>query len=67
VDGDLIHQSLAIEQGAHFEGKSRRSEDPLSLNQDVHLEKPHPAAEDAEERKEKPAKFVRSLSESRNA
>jgi cytoskeletal protein CcmA (bactofilin family) len=67
VDGDLIHQSLAIEQGAHFEGKSSRSDDPLALSQDVHLEKPHPAAEDAEERKEKPAKFVRSLSESRNA
>ena len=24
VEGDLVHQSLAIEQGAYFEGKSRR-------------------------------------------
>ncbi len=30
VEGDINHQSLAIEQGAFFEGKSRRSEDPLS-------------------------------------
>ena len=30
VEGDIHHQSLAIEQGAYFEGKSRRSDDPLS-------------------------------------
>lgn len=30
VEGDIYHQSLAIEQGAYFEGKSRRSDDPLS-------------------------------------
>ncbi len=29
VDGDIYHQSLAIEQGAYFEEKSRRSDDPL--------------------------------------
>lgn len=29
VEGDIYHSSLAIEQGAFFEGKSRRSEDPL--------------------------------------
>lgn len=28
VEGDVFHQSLAIEQGAYFEGKSRRSENP---------------------------------------
>ena len=28
VEGDVFHKSLAIEQGAFFEGKSRRSEDP---------------------------------------
>lgn len=28
VEGDIYHQALAIEQGAYFEGKSRRSEDP---------------------------------------
>ncbi len=30
VDGDVFHKSIAIEQGAYFEGKSRRSEDPIS-------------------------------------
>ncbi len=29
VEGDIYHQALAIEQGAFFEGKSRRSEDPM--------------------------------------
>jgi cytoskeletal protein CcmA (bactofilin family) len=32
VEGDIFHQSLAIEQGAYFEGKSRRSDDPLAEN-----------------------------------
>jgi cytoskeletal protein CcmA (bactofilin family) len=30
VEGDIYHQALAIEQGAFFEGKSRRSEDPIA-------------------------------------
>lgn len=30
VEGDIYHQALAIEQGAFFEGKSRRSSEPLS-------------------------------------
>jgi cytoskeletal protein CcmA (bactofilin family) len=30
VDGDIYHQALSIEQGAFFEGKSRRAEDPLA-------------------------------------
>lgn len=30
VEGDIFHQSLAIEQGAYFEGKSRRSDNPLT-------------------------------------
>jgi cytoskeletal protein CcmA (bactofilin family) len=34
VEGDIFHQSLAIEQGAYFEGKSRRSDDPLSTKAD---------------------------------
>ena len=39
VEGDVHHQSLAIEQGAFFEGKSRRSEDPLSG-----VQRPEPAS-----------------------
>ena len=30
VEGDIFAQSLAIEQGAFFEGKSRRSDNPLA-------------------------------------
>lgn len=30
VEGDVFHQTLAIEQGAFFEGKSRRSDDPTA-------------------------------------
>jgi cytoskeletal protein CcmA (bactofilin family) len=28
VEGDVYHRKLSIEQGAYFEGKSRRSENP---------------------------------------
>jgi cytoskeletal protein CcmA (bactofilin family) len=31
VEGDVYHKSLAIEQGAFFEGKSRRTDDPMSV------------------------------------
>lgn len=30
VEGDIFHQALSIEQGAFFEGKSRRTEDPMA-------------------------------------
>ena len=30
VEGDVFHQAIAIERGAFFEGKSRRSEDPIA-------------------------------------
>ena len=30
VEGDIFHSQLAIEQGAFFEGKSRRMEDPTA-------------------------------------
>lgn len=38
VEGDVYHKALAIEQGAFFEGKSRRSDDPLTVagRQDSH-------------------------------
>lgn len=31
VEGDVYHKSLTIEQGAYFEGKSRRSNDPMTV------------------------------------
>jgi len=44
VEGDIFHQSLAIEQGAYFEGKSRRSDDPLA-----DVQAPAPRAEKSAE------------------
>jgi cytoskeletal protein CcmA (bactofilin family) len=43
VEGDVLHRSLAIEQGAFFEGKSRRAEDPLAEGGETPREQP-PAA-----------------------
>jgi cytoskeletal protein CcmA (bactofilin family) len=66
VEGDLLHKDLAMEQGAYFEGKSRRSEDPLSeervIEPDQAVAKPRPGPERAERRRDKsPTSFVRSL------
>ena len=30
VEGDIIHKTIAIESGAHFEGSVQRREDPLN-------------------------------------
>ena len=40
IEGDVFHKSLAIEQGAYFEGKSRRSEDPMSLQRTANVAPP---------------------------
>lgn len=32
VEGDIVHKTIAIESGAHFEGSVQRSDDPLMLN-----------------------------------
>ena len=31
IEGELYHRSLTIEQGAYFEGKSRRVDNPLAI------------------------------------
>jgi cytoskeletal protein CcmA (bactofilin family) len=72
VEGDLFHKSLAVEQGAHFEGKSRPSEERLSPRQEAPSEgataKIQPAPERSEQRRDEPARgFIRSLPESRSA
>ena len=30
VEGDIIHKTIAIESGAHFEGSVHRQEDPIN-------------------------------------
>jgi cytoskeletal protein CcmA (bactofilin family) len=32
VEGDIIHKTIAIESGAHFEGSVQRQEDPMQAN-----------------------------------
>jgi cytoskeletal protein CcmA (bactofilin family) len=44
VEGDIHHQSLAIEQGAYFEGKSRRSDNPMAAAKGEQAAAPKPAA-----------------------
>ncbi|GAA0301631.1 bactofilin family protein [Rhodovulum strictum] len=33
VEGDIIHKTIAIESGAHFEGSVQRQDDPLNTGQ----------------------------------
>ena len=45
IEGDIIHQSLAIEQGAYFEGNSRRTDNPLQEVKASSAGSPRPAHE----------------------
>ncbi|NAZ36014.1 polymer-forming cytoskeletal protein [Rubellimicrobium sp. CFH 75288] len=47
VEGDIIHKTIAIESGAHFEGSVQRQDDPLNAATKV-LPKPVPANGDAQ-------------------
>jgi len=70
VKGDLVHQSLSIEQGAHFEGESRPSEDPLASNPEVAAAEPqvnHNGRPDAVQQPERGNGFIKSLPESPSA
>jgi cytoskeletal protein CcmA (bactofilin family) len=72
VEGDLYHRSLALEQGAFFEGRSCRSDDPLALGAEASANgvaaKTSEPTEFSEHRKDKPThKFNRVLPESRRA
>ena len=43
IEGDVFHKSLAIEQGAFFEGKSRRTENPLAVQREEIMPPPSAA------------------------
>ena len=65
VEGDVIHKTLTIEQGAYFEGKSSRAEDPLSQSEDHEVAaKPDPVPERPAPRKGT-TRFSRTFPESR--
>lgn len=40
VEGDIIHKTIAIESGAHFEGSVQRQDDPLSKGGSAPAPKP---------------------------
>jgi len=44
VEGDIIHKTIAIESGAHFEGSVQRQEDPLQSGPAAKPAMPKPAA-----------------------
>ena len=44
VEGDIIHKTIAIESGAHFEGSVQRQEDPLNAGSSAPAAKPSAAA-----------------------
>ena len=45
INGDIIHSSLSVENGAHFEGACRHSDDPLSeaSSRDFRKQRPLPS------------------------
>ena len=70
VEGNLVHKGLAIEQGAHFEGELRPSEDPLASNPEVAAAEPqlnHNERSDAVKQRERGNGFRKSLPESPSA
>ena len=67
VEGNLVHKTLSIEQGTHFEGESRPSEDPLASNPEVAAAEPqlnHNGRPDAVKQRERGNGFIKSLPES---
>ncbi|HRO15321.1 MAG TPA: polymer-forming cytoskeletal protein [Paracoccus sp. (in: a-proteobacteria)] len=44
VEGDIVHKTIAIESGAHFEGSVQRQEDPLGNGVTPKLAPPAPSA-----------------------
>ncbi len=47
VEGDIIHKTIAIESGAHFEGSVQRQDDPLNNATPKMIQKaPTPASKD---------------------
>ena len=68
IEGDLVHASLAMEQGAYFEGRSRRSENPLASDPP---KSEKPAAVEQHEatggREEPSRRFIRTLTGTKSA
>ena len=66
VEGNLFHKSFSLEQGTHFEGKSRPSDDPLSIPEIHAAQQDHNGPEVVKQR-ERANGFIKSLPESLSA
>ena len=44
VEGDIIHKTIAIESGAHFEGSVQRQDDPLNPGKAINKPAGNPAS-----------------------
>lgn len=44
VEGDIVHKTIAIESGAHFEGSVQRHDDPVGKSQQPQAVRSQPAA-----------------------
>ncbi len=56
VEGDIIHKTIAIESGAHFEGSVQRQDDPLNSGSGKQAAAPASAAPKAPAAAAEPAK-----------
>jgi cytoskeletal protein CcmA (bactofilin family) len=65
VEGKLVHKSLAVEHGTHFEGESRPSENPLASNPEVPVEPQlnHEGHSETMNQRERGNGFIKSLPE----
>jgi len=66
VEGNLVHKSLAVEHGTHFEGESRPSENPLTSSREVPGVEPqlnHDGHSETVERRERGNGFIKFLPE----
>ena len=66
VEGNLVHKSFAVEQGTHFEGESRPSENPLAANPEVLGVEPqlnHEGHSETVNQRERGNGFIKSLPE----
>jgi cytoskeletal protein CcmA (bactofilin family) len=61
VEGDLLHTHLAMEEGAYFEGTSRRSEDPVRKPTAA---EPRHVVRTENDKEESSKSFIRSLNRS---
>ncbi len=69
VEGDIIHKTIAIESGAHFEGSVQRQDDPLQTNRESGAKHsaPTPAAPAAKPAASEGSEAVRKATEAKKS